>query len=105
MEEVKFPPFEDILVIGKNGPYGKFGLFKSFEILVPNEFEIISVEDKNVETVLINKKLLKKLPQNELVGILKEHIFPHISESEVVKVDLNLKIITDSIEIIQKYDH
>ena len=60
-EEIRLPPFEDILVLGKKNPQGKIGLYKSFELLVPNEFEVFEVDDKVVEAIFINKRLLKKL--------------------------------------------
>ena len=43
-QEIKLPPFQDILVLAKNSSHGKRGLYKSFELLVPNGFDIIEVE-------------------------------------------------------------
>lgn len=40
-EEIKLPPFEEILVLGKNSPQGKTGISKSFDLLIPIGFEII----------------------------------------------------------------
>jgi hypothetical protein len=97
-EEVRFPPFEDIVIIGKKCPQGKIGLSKSFELLVPDEFEIFEVEDKIVEAVFINRKILKKINKERVINLLKEKVFPYVSESEILKVDLRIKVLFDSIE-------
>lgn len=51
-EEIKLPPFEEILVLGKNSPHGKTGISKSFDHLNPNGFEIIDYNYGNVDCVL-----------------------------------------------------
>lgn len=97
-EEIRLPPFEDVLILGKKNAQGKMGLTKSFDLLVPNEFQIFDVEDKAVEAVFINKRILKKLDERYIIPILKEKVFPFVSESEILKVDLKLKIFYDSFE-------
>ncbi len=91
-EEIRFPPFEDILILGKKCPQGKMGVSKSFEFLVPNEFESFEIEDSNVEAVFINKRVLKKLDKDKVLAILHEKVFPYVFESEILKVDFKLKI-------------
>jgi len=98
-EEIRLPPFEDILVLGKKCPQGKIGVSKSFDLLVPNEFEAVEVDDFLVETVFISKRLLKKMNKEIIMDILKEKVFPYVSESEILKVDFKLKIFYDSIEM------
>ena len=97
-EEIKLPPFEDILVLGRKCPQGKLGLNRSFELMVPNEFEFFEIKEPNIEAVFINKRILKKLSKERLLLILKEQIFPYVDEREILKVDLKLRIIHESIE-------
>jgi len=97
-EEIKLPPFEDILILGKKYPQGKIGLYKSFELLVPNEFDVFEVDDVIVEAVFINKKILKKFDKNKILEILKEKVFPFVSESEIIKVNFGITITYDSLE-------
>jgi hypothetical protein len=49
------------LVLGKKCPQGKIGVYKSFELLVPDEFDFFEIEDPNIEAVFINKRVLKKM--------------------------------------------
>jgi hypothetical protein len=98
-EEIKLPPFEDILIIGKSCPYGKLGISRSFDILVPDEYKLIEIDDEIIESVLINKKILKKIDEDKIIEILKENVFPFVSDSEIIKVDFKIKIIYDTIEL------
>ena len=98
-EAIRLPPFEDILILGRKCPQGKIGVSKSFELLVPNEFESFEITDSMVETVFINKHLLKKMDKDNIIRILQEKDFPYVSECEIIKVDFKLKIFCDSIEV------
>lgn len=91
-EEIALPPFRDVLVVGKNSPQGKFGLSKSFDLLVPNGFELISIEDDNVEAILVHKRILRKMPQEKVVSVLRSRVFPFISDGELLKVDFKVNV-------------
>ncbi|HEX2968178.1 MAG TPA: hypothetical protein VHO46_03665 [Bacteroidales bacterium] len=98
-EEIKLPPFEEILIIGKKCPQGKNGLYKSFQFLVPNEYDVFEIEHDVVEAVYINRRLLNKINKDKVIEILSEKVFPFTSISEIVKVDFKLKITYDTIEL------
>jgi len=97
-EEIRLPPFEDILILGRKCPQGKIGVAKSFDFLVPNEFEVFEIDEENVEAVFINNRILKKINREKIISILEEKVFPFVSECEIIKVSFRLKIFYDSIE-------
>lgn len=97
-EEIRLPPFEDILVLGKKCPQGKIGVSKSFEFLVPNEFEVFEIDNPTVEAIFINKRVLKKMDKERILKILEKRVFPYVSDCEILKVDFKLKIFYDTIE-------
>ncbi len=97
-EEVRLPPFEDILILGKKCPQGKIGVYKSFELLIPNEFETFEIEDEIIEAIFVNKRILKKIDKNKIITILREKVFPYVSASEILKVDFKLRIFYDSVK-------
>lgn len=97
-EEIKLPPFQEILILGKNSEHGKVGIFKSFELLAPNGFEVIEVNDLAVEAVFINKRILKKINLDHMLNILAQKVFPFVSEGEIIKVDVKVAIHHASIE-------
>ena len=98
-QQIKLPPFQDILILAKNSPQGKIGLTKSFELLLPNGFELIEVEDDMIEAVFVQKNILHKVPAEKVLRILREFVFPSISEGELVKVDFNITMSIDNIEL------
>jgi len=97
-EEIRLPPFEDILIIGKKSPHGTIGLSKSFQYLIPNEFDVFEISDPTIEAVFINRRLLKKLDKDRVINILKNKVFPFVCEGEIIKVDFKIKIYYESIE-------
>lgn len=91
-QEVKLPPFRDVLVVAKNARQGKIGLAKSFELLIPNGFEVIEPEDEFVELVFVHRNVLAKLSKDKVINILRKNVFPFISIGEIIKVDFNINI-------------
>lgn len=98
-EEIKLPPFQDILIVGRNCSQGKIGLTKSFEMLVPNGYESIETDDERVELVFINKHILKKMTTQSVMNILEKNVFPFVSEGELIRVDFKINISIDNLEI------
>lgn len=98
-EEIKLPPFQDILIVGKNCAQGKIGLSKSFELLLPNGFETIDVIDDRVEAIFVNNHILKKIPAEKVLDILSNNVFPYISDGELIRVDFKINISIENLEI------
>lgn len=97
-EEIKLPPFQEILILGTNCTQGKIGISKSCDLLLPNEFEMVELKEGNVEALFINKKILVKMPIERVLNILREKVFPYVSEGELVKVDFRVSVSYDLIE-------
>ena len=97
-EALTLPPFQDILILGKKCPHGKQGTSKCFNLLSPDDFELVELDDEIVEAMLINKRILKRMPAEKIIEILKQKVFPFISSGETVKVDFKVKIWYDSFE-------
>lgn len=99
-EEISLPPFNEVLIVGRDSAHGKHGISKSLEFLFPNGFEIIDMpENHKVEVILVSKRVLKKLPEQKLLKILEDNVFPYISDCEILKVDLKVRITFEQIEI------
>ncbi len=93
LEAIKLPPVQDILVLAKRLPQGKVGVLESFRFIAPDEFEMYDVdEESEVEAVLINKRILKRMPLERVLDVLRAYVFPHVSAGEAVKVDFTVRI-------------
>ena len=90
---------QDILVLGRECPHGPDGISRCFKLLAPNDFDVIRLNDSCVQAVLVNRRLLKRIDSENLLSILREKVFPYMSTDEILRVDLNVSIIFDLIEI------
>ncbi len=94
-EPIKLPPIRDILVLGRRLPQGKQGIIHSMEFLAPEQFELIEVPDdisSNIDAVLVNKAILKRMPPQRILEILSTYVFPYVSEGEAIRVDFTVGI-------------
>ena len=97
-QEIRLPPFDEILVLGSKAEQGKMGIAKTFDYLVPDIFEMVEVTDDTIEAVFINKRLLKKMSVDHILEILRAKVFPFVSDREIIKVDFEVVISYDKIE-------
>lgn len=100
-EAIKLPPVTDILVLGKKTAHGKHGVLHSFELITPDVFELIELDDdenENVEAVIINKSILMKLPKDKILELLRNYVFPYVTKGESIKVNFNVQIFQRNIK-------
>jgi len=98
---VKLPPVKDILVLGKKYPQGKVGIMECFRFIAPDEFEMFDIADPEevAEAVVINKRILSRMPAEDVIATLKVHVFPYISPGEAINVNFDISIIVSNVEI------
>lgn len=87
-----------ILILGKNSQHGKIGISKSFELLVPNGFELVEIVNDNVEAIFVNKRILKKMTKEKILTILEDKVFPFIAEGELLRVNFRVTLSYSNIE-------
>jgi len=100
-EVIKLPPVTDILVLGRKMPQGKFGILHSFELISPDVFELLEINDEeyeNIEAVIVNKSILKKLPREKVLEILEKYVFPYVTKGESLRVNFNVQIFQRNIK-------
>lgn len=98
-KQIRLPPFQDILVLARNSPQGKIGLSKSFELLIPNGFVLVEVDEEIIEGVFIHTSILNKISQDKIIEVLRLHVFPFISEGELLQVDFKITVSVKNIEV------
>ncbi|RFM28801.1 hypothetical protein [Deminuibacter soli] len=92
LEEITLPPFEDILILGRNGTQGKTGLFQSLQMLYPGAYEMVDIQEQQVEAIYISRKIIRKISVEKVVAILRKKVFGLISEGELAKLDFKISI-------------
>ncbi|GAA4461117.1 hypothetical protein GCM10023093_05190 [Nemorincola caseinilytica] len=97
-ETIQLPPFRDILVLGKGAEHGRSGLARALQLLAPDHFETIDIQEGNVEAVYINRQVLKKISQEKMILALSKKVFPFVSEGELLKVDVKIDVSANTVE-------
>lgn len=99
LKPICLPPVHDILVLAKKHPQGKIGVMESFKFIAPDEFEMFEVTHHPiVEAVLVNKRILKRLPVENVMRVLEKYVFPHVSSGEAIRVDFKVELTFDGIK-------
>lgn len=98
-EEFKLPLFHDVLILAKNAVQGKHGLRKSLDLLAPGIFQTIdaNVGHERIEAVFIHANLLAKVPSENILQILRRHVFEHVAEGELIQVNMKVRISINNI--------
>ena len=92
IKEFAIPPITDGLVIGREASIGTVALQKALNLLIPDHFEHIAIDDEIVADVLIKSILLRRLTKDRLVKFLIEQIKPFMSPQDILHVQLDLEI-------------
>jgi len=98
---VQLPPVHDILVLGRKYPHGKAGVMECFRFIAPDEFEMFDIPDAEevAEAVLVNKRILARVPAEQVIELLRTHVFPHMTRGEAINVDFDVRVIISGVEI------
>ena len=100
-EKTTLPPFEDILVLGKECPLGMNGVGQCLDLLVPDGFDRFEVEDDHVAAVVVNKNILRRLDWAQVKKVLVSKVFPFVGSTEIIKVDFKARISYDSVNLAE----
>lgn len=92
IKEFAIPPITDGLVIGREASIGTVALQKALNLLVPDHFEHVTIDDEIVADVLIKSILLRRLTKDRLIKFLMEQIKPFMSSRDILHVQLDLEI-------------
>jgi hypothetical protein len=98
-EKAHLPPFQDILVLGRKCPVGMSGITKSLDFLLPDGFEVFETDSDDVEALVVNKSILKRMPFEKIVKILEERVFPFMCDTEMIKVDFSVKVSYENLPV------
>lgn len=91
-ELISLPPFRDILLLGRKCPHGKTGMTKCLDLLAPDNFEVYDVDDGNVEAILVSNRLVKLIPISKIIEVLREKVFPYVTNCDLIKVDFGVRV-------------
>ena len=100
-EKTFLPPFDDILVLGRDCPLGMNGVGECLDLLVPDGFERFEVSDDHVAAIIVNKNILLRVDGQTIINTLKSKVFPYVGRKEIIKVDFTVKVSYESFSMEQ----
>lgn len=93
IKEFAIPPITDGLVIGRDASIGTVALQKALNLLIPDNFEHLIIDDEIIADVLIKSVLLRRMSKDRLVKFIIEQIKPFMSAQDILQVQLDLEIL------------
>ncbi len=100
LSEFEMPPMQDVLFVGKKAPIGPEAARRMVEVLSPNQYEIIKVEDSIIEAIVIRKSILKMITQEKLIPIILEEGGRVANECSIIKAQIDIILhVSKSIEL------
>ena len=93
IKEFAIPPITDGLVIGRDASIGTVALQKALNLLIPDNFEHLIIDDEIIADVLIKSVLLRRMSKDRRVKFIIEQIKPFMSAQDILQVQLDLEIL------------
>lgn len=93
IKEFAIPPITDGLVIGREASIGTVALQKALNLLIPDHFEHLIIDDEIIADILIKSILLRRMTKDRLVKFIMEQIKPFMSAQDILQVQLDLEIL------------
>ncbi|HBE77492.1 MAG TPA: hypothetical protein DDW65_06865 [Firmicutes bacterium] len=90
LSDFEIPPMQDILLIGKKAPIGPEAVRRMVEAMSPEQYDIIFLDHKIFEAIVIKKSLLKQISKEKLLPIILEEGELIATEETVIKAQVNI---------------
>lgn len=90
LSEFEIPPIQDILLIGRRAPIGTEAVQRMIDVLSPEQYEVLKVDEGPFEAVVVRKSLSRLITQEKLLNIMLEEGCKVASETAVLKAQVNI---------------
>lgn len=92
LSEFEIPPIQDVLLIGRRAPIGPEAVQRMADVLSPQQYEILKVEEGPFEAVVVRKSLSRMLTRDKLLSIIMEEGGKVAAETSVLKAKVNIVV-------------
>ena len=98
-ETVQIPPFKDVLILTNRCPHGVNGICQAMDFISYDDYDVVDYGKDDIETILISKKLIKRISINKIIKVLEKNVFPYILEGDITRVDFEVKYLHKGIRL------
>jgi hypothetical protein len=93
ISEYAIPPIKDMLVLGKDSAVGCIAMRRALELLIKAPFEHIELsDDEIISDILVRQAILRRIPRDELVLFVLEHVKPLLGTDEILQIDIDVNV-------------
>ncbi|MBU5676329.1 hypothetical protein KQI88_07860 [Alkaliphilus sp. MSJ-5] len=98
--EFEVPPMQDVLIVGKRAPIGPEAARRMVDILSPDQYEIVRIEDRYFEAIVVRKSLLNMLPQDKLIKMIMEEGGKIANDTMIIRAQIRITLnVSKSIDL------
>ncbi|BAF58981.1 hypothetical protein PTH_0800 [Pelotomaculum thermopropionicum SI] len=98
LSEFEIPPIQDVLLVGRRAPIGPEAVQRMVDILSPDQYEVLRVEEGPFEAIVVRKSLCNLITREKLLEIIMEEGVKVASETAVLKAQVNV-VLNINIEV------
>jgi len=90
LSEFEMPPMQDVLIVGRKAPIGPEAARRMVDILSPEQYEIVQVDNPVIEAVVIRKSLTNMIERDKLISLILDEGGKIANESTIIKAHINI---------------
>lgn len=90
LSEFEIPPIQDVLLIGRRAPIGPEAVQRMIDVLSPEQYEVLKVDEGPFESVVVRRSLSRLVTREKLLDIILEEGCKVASETAVLKAQVNI---------------
>ncbi|WP_347490297.1 hypothetical protein [Desulfoscipio sp. XC116] len=90
--EFDLPPMQDLLLIGKRAPIGPEATRRMINALAPGQYEVILIENSNIEAIAVKTSLFNWIPRDTLIKTILEEGIKLTSAQSLIKAKLEISV-------------
>ena len=93
LSEFEMPPMQDVLIVGKKAPIGPEAAKRMVDVLSPDQYKIIHIDDHpTIEAIVLRKVLLNMISEEKLSEIILEEGERIVDASMIIKAQLTITL-------------
>ena len=90
--EFDLPPMQDLLIIGRRAPIGPEATRRMIEALAPGQYEVILIENSDIEAIAVKTSLFNWMPRDMLIKTILEEGMKFTSAQSLIKAKLEISV-------------
>ncbi len=93
VSEFTVPPVRDALVFGARAPVGCVAMLGALQLLGPETYDRIEVDDELVKDIVVRATLLKRAGREKLIVWILDEVKPLMTAEDILHLHLEVEVL------------